>query len=422
MKPDNGDYFWVSISIDAIKDKSGKIVEVRAMVMDISRRKGLEKQLFQAQKMEAIGTLAGGIAHDFNNILSPISGYTEMLLMDAGENESEKKQLAIILDCVNHAKKLVNQILIFSRQKKHELKPLSAGDLVRESMILVRSSLPAIIKVNVTIDKNCGYILADPVQIHQVIMNLVTNAFHAMEEKGGILDISLQEAKTFGQGFSKSASKAKNYVRLTVKDTGIGIAPDILDRIFDPYFSTKQEGKGSGIGLSVVHGIVESHGGYIKVESNKEKGTRFDVYLPVCRNYSDIEQIIQKKESIKTGKERILLVDDDKKVAIMETRMLEKLGYTVTCFTSSLNAFNVFKSNPDMFDVIITDLTMPDLTGVQLAGKLYDIRPDVPVILCTGLGDTIQKKLEPSSIKEFLKKPVAIKELSYALRRILDKR
>ncbi|NOX33124.1 MAG: response regulator [Deltaproteobacteria bacterium] len=421
IKPDNKIPVWVSLSIEAVKDKSGKIEELRAMIMDISQRKGLEKQLFQAQKMEAIGTLAGGIAHDFNNILSPISGYAEMLLMDTAKDNPDTKYLDVILDCVKHAKELVNQILTFSRQKEHELKLLNPVDAIRDSMILVRSFLPATIKVNVNIDKTCGYILGDPVQIHQIIMNLVTNAYHAMGETGGILDISLREEKNTGQVDSKLIGEPANFVRLAVEDTGIGIDNDIYDKIFDPYFSTKEEGRGSGIGLSVVQGIVKSHKGHIFVKSEKEKGTRFDIFFPVCREYKGVEMAEPEDMPVKTGTERVLLVDDDKKVAAMETCMLEKLGYAVTCFTGSLNAFNVFKTNPDMFDVIMTDMTMPDLTGIELACKIYDINPDVPVILCTGHGAFIQKNnLDPVSIKKILKKPVALKELSYFLRQVLD--
>ncbi|MBC2703645.1 ATP-binding protein [Desulfobacula sp.] len=422
FKHKNQGNIWISLSLDAIRDKDGDIFEIRATAIDISKRKALEKQLLQAQKMEAIGTFAGGIAHDFNDIIAPVSGYTEMLLMDTREGDPEIKYLDIILECAKHAKGLVNQILTFSRQKEHDLKPLSIGDAVRESVILVRAFLPATIKVNTNIDKTCRYILADPVQIHQVIMNLVTNAYHAMQEKGGTLDISLKVEKNLEQIFSELAAEVREYVRLTIKDTGTGIDPDIFNKIFDPYFSTKKEGKGSGIGLSVVHGIVENHDGYIRVESSKEKGTCFDIYFPMCQKCLDVEQADPEEISIQAGTERILLVDDDKKVAVMGTQMLEKLGYTVTCFTSSLDALTVFRSNPDMFDAIVTDLIMPDLTGDQLAGKIYDIRPDVPVILCTGFGDTVDRhRLESPSIKGFLKKPVPIKELSYALRQILDK-
>ncbi len=421
VKPRNGGLVWVSLSIDAVTDHLDKIIELRAMIMDISERKGLEKQLFQAQKMEAIGTLAGGIAHDFNNILSPISGYTEMLLMDAAAETPEKKQLDVILDCVKHAKKLVGQILTFSKQKEHEYKILNAGESIKESMLLVRSFLPASIKINAKIDEDCGYILADPVQIHQVIMNLVTNAYHSMEKKGGTLDISLKKTDLVRGLFKGSPLKKGKYVCLSIKDTGSGIDSKIMDKIFDPYFSTKKEGKGSGIGLSVVHGIVESHDGHIKVESHPGKGTRFDIYFPKCQRYTDVELETPEDTPVRKGTERILLVDDDKKVAVMQTHMLEKLGYTVTCFTHSLNAVNIFENNPDLFDAVVTDLTMPDLSGIELAGRIHDINPDIPVILCTGLGDTIEKKrLDSFLIKGFLKKPVAVKELSHMLRHVLE--
>jgi PAS domain S-box-containing protein len=423
MRPKNGVPLWVSVSVDGIRDKTGRIVELRAMVMDISGRKSLEKQLFQAQKMEAVGTLAGGIAHDFNNILSPISGYTEMMLMDMGAEDSNKEFLTIVLECVNHAKKLVNQILTFSKQKEHELIPLNLGDAVRESMALVRSFLPATIRVNLDIDPACGHIQADPVQIHQVIMNLVTNAFHAMEENGGVLDISLGEEKNIEAMFPEAVGQGQgtNFVRLSVKDTGMGIDPAILDKIFDPYFSTKKEGKGSGIGLSVVHGVVESHNGYIRVRANGDKGSCFDLYFPVCQKRLVIQPEKRQDLSIKTGNESILLVDDDEKVGIMETHMLQKLGYTVTCLNGSLAAKAAFKEDSARFDLVITDMTMPDLTGIQLANELQSIQPNVPVILCTGFGDTIKKNhSDLPFIRGFLKKPVGIRDLSHMVRRVLD--
>ncbi len=372
--------------------------------------------------MEAIGTLAGGVAHDFNNILSPISGYTEMLLMDVGKNSLEKKHLGVILDCVKHAKGLVNQILVFSKQKEHELKKLNVADVVKEAMILIRSLLPSTIKVTVNIDENCGAIMADPVQIHQVIMNLVTNSYHAMQKKGGKLDISLQKVTNICGVFPEKSAKKGGYICLAVKDTGDGIDSGVMDKIFDPYFSTKKEGKGSGIGLSVVHGIVESHDGHIKIESHKDSGTKFCVYLPECKENLLVKKDKPKKESIQKGSERVLLVDDDPKVAFMETDMLEKLGYDVTCFTSSSDALEDFKNNPDIFDIIVTDLTMPDLTGDKLVEKIYHINPNVPVILCTGLGDTVGKNsFDTPSIKGFLKKPVPVRDMANTVRKVLDK-
>ena len=411
---------WVSLSVDAVRDRQDQIVELRMMIMDISQRKGLEKQLIQSQKMEAIGTLAGGIAHDFNNILSPISGYTEMLLMDMEDKDPSARSLNIILDCVNHAKNLVNQILTISRQKEHAFKVLDADETLKESLILVKSYLPATIELNCRIEADGGRIHADPIQFHQVVMNLVTNAYHSMKDQpNGRLEIVLKiinMPKPFLRGVDDGN---REYLCLSVKDTGCGIKRNIIDKIFDPYFSTK--GEGSGIGLSVVNGIIESHDGLITVDSRENRGSQFDVYLPLCPDDVAVETAPEEEIILQNGTERILLVDDDKKVAVMETHMLEKLGYTVTCFTNSLNAINVFKSNPHLFDLILTDVTMPELTGVQLADKVHDIKPDIPVIFCTGLGDTIdQQKMVLPSIKGFLKKPVAIKELSYILRQALE--
>jgi len=412
---------WVSLSVDAVRDRNDRVVELRMMIMDISQRKGLEKQLFQSQKMEAIGTLAGGIAHDFNNILSPISGYTEMLLMDMEETDPAVKNLNVILDCVNHAKKLVSQILTISQQKEDTFKALDASQTLNECLTLVRSYLPATIELNCQMDDNGSTIHADPVQFQQIVMNLVTNAYHAMKDLAqGRLDISLRTITMPGSFLRKADFGKREFVCLSVKDTGCGIKKQILDKIFDPYFSTKEEGEGSGVGLSVVHGIIESHQGYITVDSVEGQGSRFDVYFPLCDDEVSLEQDHTESIALESGTERILLVDDDKKVAVMEAHMLEKLGYTVTCFTNSINAINVFKSNPNLFDLILTDMTMPELTGVQLADKVHGIKPDIPVILCTGLGDTIDKtKFNLPSVKGFLKKPVGIKELSYTLRQIL---
>ncbi|MBU0971560.1 MAG: response regulator [Proteobacteria bacterium] len=417
----NKEKVWVSLSIDAIRDKTDKIVEIRVMAMDISRRKTLEKQLFHAQKMEAIGTLARGIAHDFNNVLSPISGYAQMLLMDTENRGTEKEHIRIILECARHAKDLVNQILTFSRQKEHRRVLVKAHDMVEEAMGLAGAFLPSSIRVNIKADKDCGYIMADPIQMNQLIMNLVTNAFHAMEEKGGVLDVSLVRVQIRPTAQGKEGIKPGPYVCLTVEDNGCGIDKDILPHIFEPYFSTKEEGKGSGIGLSVVHGIVESHGGYIRVDSCKGKGTKFAVYFPVCRHRGDAWEEIRSNLSVEPGTEQVLLVDDDEKVAIMHTHMLERLGYGVTCFTDSLKALSAYSQTPKGFDVVITDLTMPDLSGFDLAKKICEINPDLPVILCTGLGDAIDKHQEDASrIKGFLSKPVEIKALSATLRRILD--
>ncbi len=421
MTPSRGEAFSVSLSVEALTDNSGRILEFRAMMLDISRRKSLEKQLLQAQKMEAVGTIAGGIAHDFNNILSPISGYTEMLLMEIRSDDPAKEQLETILDCSNQAKELVSRILTFSRQKIHKPEPIRLEDVVKESIPLVRSFLPATIKLEVMIEEGLGIILADAGELHQIIMNLSVNAYQAMKDKGGILQILIQPGREKPWLHIKQASLRKEYVCLSVSDTGSGIDPDSMDKIFDPYFSTQNGGKASGIGLSVVHGLVESHGGHINVKSSKDMGTRFDIYFPVYEKGKAFKTEQQEEKEIQKGTERVLLVDDDKKVALMETHMMEKLGYTVTCFSSSTEAFNVFLTNPRIFDVIFTDMTMPELTGIQLAEKIYHIRPDIPVILCTGLGDTLDDyKFSAPSIKGVIKKPVSVSDLSFRLRKVLD--
>lgn len=411
---------WVSISLDAVRDRQGEISEIRAMAIDISERKALETQLLQSQKMEAIGTLAGGIAHDFNNILTPISGYAEMLLIETDDTDPKRKEhLKIIHDCAQYAKGLVNQMLTFSKQKENEFKLLQPHVFVRDALALTRSFLPATIEIKEEINENCGLLMVDPVQAHQVVMNLISNAYNAMEEKGGVLDVVLDERvikddNTFPLNHG-------SYIYLKIADTGPGIPPDMLERIFDPFFTTKKEGKGSGIGLSVVHGIIQSHNGHINVKSKQGQGTCFEIYLPVYLGDIQMEDKVKQDRPIQKGNERILLVDDDKKVAFMEQHMLEKLGYEVTCHLKSQGALDEFRKTPYKFDLVITDLTMPELTGYQLSEKISEIRPDIPIILCTGYGEHINKKqYNIKGIKGFLNKPVAIKDVSHLIRDILD--
>ncbi len=412
---------WVSVSLDAVSDKQGNMLEIRAMAMDISERKSLEKQLLYAQKMEAIGTLAGGIAHDFNNILSPISGYSEMLLMEMNDQDPKKKeQLQIIYDCAKYAKGLVNQMLTFSEQKDNEFKLLQPHVFVEDALALTKSFLPATIEVKKKINMDCGLIMVDPIQVHQVMMNLISNAYHAMGEKAGVLEVCLDEV-TIKDDNSIFPLHPGTYIYLKISDTGQGMPPAILERIFDPFFTTKKEGRGSGIGLSVVHGIIQSHKGYINVNSQEGQGTSFEVYLPVYTGDIKMEDKVNEDQPIKKGNERVLLVDDDKKVAFMVQHMLEKLGYQVTCYMSSPEALEAFKTSPDAFDLVVTDLTMPDLTGYQLSEKITDIRSDIPIILCTGFGEHINKKqYSLQGIKGFLNKPVSVKDMSNLVRDILD--
>lgn len=413
---------WISLCVDTIRDTQDQMIEIRAMAVDISERKVLEKQLIQAQKMEAIGTLAGGIAHDFNNILTPISGYSEILLMDADDYEPRKKEhLKIIHDCAQYAKGLVNQMLTFSKQKESEFKLVKPHVFVQEALALAKSFVPATIEIQGHINQSCGLLMVDPVQAHQVVMNLISNAYHAMEEKGGLLKVVLDQVDIVPEDMLFPLIPG-SYIYLKIEDTGPGIPKDVVDRIFDPFFTTKQEGKGSGIGLSVVHGIIQSHKGYITVKSKEGQGTCFDVYLPVYTGKLEVEETVAQEHIIQKGDERILLVDDDKKVAFMLKLMLENLGYQVVCCLKSPQALKIFETSPDDFDLIITDLTMPDLTGHQLAEQISRVRPKIPIILCTGFGEYIDKKqINLQGIKGFLYKPVSVKDVSNLIRKVLDK-
>jgi len=404
-------------------DNNGNIEYVVCTAHDITERKRMEKEkkklearLRQAQKMEAIGTLAGGIAHDFNNILFPILGYSEMLMNDAPDNSDLKRDLSMIFNGTKRARDLVKQILAFSRQREYDLKPIKVHLVVKEALKLIRSSIPATIDIMQNII-DCELVMADYTQIHQVAMNLLTNAYHAMEKKGGKLKVTLKEVDLRADDLK--GMPPGTYVRLTISDTGIGMDQSTIDRIFDPYFTTKKEGKGTGLGLAVVHGIIKSHGGHISVYSELGKGSEFHVYLPVIKAQQETKQI--EIQPIKKSNERILVVDDEKMVVEIQQKMLKRLGYDVTSCTSSVEALKAFQANPDNFDLIITDMTMPDMTGDQLAQKIMEIRTDIPIILCSGFSEKMSnEKAKSLGIKEFLMKPVLIKDLSITIRRTLD--
>jgi PAS domain S-box-containing protein len=386
---------------------------------DTTDLKKMEAQLQQAQKMEAIGTLAGGIAHDFNNILFPMFGYLEMMLEDIPENNPLHGHLAEVFNGAKRARDLVQQILTFSRQKDHELKPLKVHPVIKEALKLIKSSLPSTIEISQNI-KTCGLVIADPTRIHQIVMNLCTNAYHAMEERGGELIVNLKEVELATEDLKDPSMVSGPHVCLTIADTGPGMEQSVIDRIFDPYFTTKEEGKGTGLGLAVVHGIVKSHGGHISVYSKPGKGTEFKVYLPVIKEQKETSKV-ETDTPIQKGDERILLVDDQDIIVQIEKQMLERLGYRVTARTSSIDALEAFRMDPDKFDLVITDLTMPNMTGDKLAMELIKIRSEIPVILCTGFSEMMSKeKAESLGIKGFLMKPVVLKDLSGMIRKVLD--
>ena len=383
-------------------------------------RAQLQAQLSQTQKIESIGTLSGGIAHDFNNILFPIIGYTQMLLTDTPPDSPSISKLEKIYSAAIRAKDLIQQILTFARQDSSELKRMKLQPILKEALKLLRATIPTTININQQIDPECGVIKADPTQIHQIVINLMTNASHAMEEAGGKLTVTLKEVEF--EEYDTIVPKIKQgiYSCLTVADTGIGMHKEILEKIFDPFFTTKEKGKGTGMGLSVVHGIVNHMGGTIQVYSEPGKGTEFKVYFPVERDSLE-DQTITSKEPIVGGNERILLVDDEETLIEMEKEMLERLDYQVTSYASSIEALEIFQTNPNQFDLVITDMAMPGLAGDKLTVELKKIRPDIPILLCTGFSEIMSEDDAVSKgVDGFLMKPVTMRELSKKIRELLD--
>lgn len=380
-----------------------------------------ERQLQQVLKIQAIGTLAGGIAHDFNNILFPIVGYTELTMDEVAEGSVAHNNLAEILKAANRARDLVQQILTFSRQSGQERKPTKVQYIIEEALKLLRASIPASIEIIHEIDEDCRPVMGDATQIHQVIMNLCTNAYQAMQDKGGRLTVSLKEVDiSYEETVEKIGMQPGKHLRLAVTDEGCGMDASVLDRIFEPYYTTKEQGKGTGLGLSVIHGIVKNHRGDITVNSALGKGSTFQVYLPVIED-DIVATEFEPTNGTAKGNERILLIDDEEQIVSMEQQMLENLGYQVTARTNSEEALREFSQQPQNYDLVITDMTMPHMTGDQLAKKLLDIKPDIPVILCTGFNEDItEEKALAMGIQKFVMKPVIKNDLATTIRTVLD--
>jgi PAS domain S-box-containing protein len=418
----NGEIIPVSISGAIYKDQNGKPIGSVINLRDITEQKKLEAQLQQAQKMESIGTLAGGIAHDFNNILGIIIANTEIALDDIPERERICFNLEEIQKAALRAKDVVKQLLSFARKTKLEQKPIKLIPVVKDSIKLLRATIPANIDIRQHMMASSDTIFADPTQIHQVIINLCTNASYAMQETGGILGIKIENV------FFKEQSDAphpdllaSSYVKLTVSDTGQGIYPELKDRIFDPYFTTKEVGKGTGMGLSVVHGIVNNYGGTISVESEVGKGTTFYIYFPVIQGAVIETETIE--EELPTGNERILFVDDEKSLIYVYRSRLERLGYQVETKTNPVEALELFRSNPDQFDLIITDMAMPQMTGDSLVEEILRIRSDTPTILCTGFSEKIdEEKAKEIGANEYIEKPIDKRDFAIKIRSVLDEK
>ena len=416
----DGSHYTEEATISPVFSPSGEIVNYVAVKRDITDKIDLETQLRQAQKMEAIGTLAGGIAHDFNNILGVIMGRAELSQLDVPTTSPAYQHIIEVVKAGNRAKDLVQQILAFSRQAKQERRLIQPGIIIKEALKMLRSSLPSTIEIRQNIDAESGVILADPTQLHQILMNLCTNAYHAMEKTGGVLTVSLVAIEFDPSGTDQNTELAPGkYLQLMVSDTGYGIERHIMERIFDPYFTTKKPGEGTGLGLAVVHGIVKGHGGSILVESEIGKGTTFQVLLPKIEDAEKTTQI-EDYIPIPLGNERILFVDDEKDLADTARIMLERLGYQVTVRTSSTEALELFRTKPGAFDLVITDLTMPVMTGADLAKELMRIRPDIPILLCTGFSELISaEKARHMGIKQLVMKPVVMRDMAEIIRKVL---
>ncbi len=425
----NGSEFPMLFSSSVMYTNQGEFQAVVCLALDLTEQKQIEQeknlleaQLWQTYKMEAIGTLAGGIAHDFNNILSAIIGYAELAMV---ELRTTKVQPAIadieeVIKGGMRAKDLVRQILTFSRKDQHTVEPLIPSLIVKEALKLLRSTIPKSIDIKASIDSGVGTILADPMKIHQVTMNLCTNAAQAMETGKGIITVTLTQKELHKQELlGEQGVNPGQYVELSVCDTGRGIDPADKDRIFDPFFTTKEVGSGTGMGLAVIHGIVKEYNGLIRVKSDPGTGSCFQVYFPVIER--DMPVVEGKNTNLVGGSERILIVDDEQDVLEIMKRRIKRLGYVVTVYHKATEAVAAFKDNPNNFDLIITDQTMPQMLGTEMAAEILKIRPNIPIILCSGFSSTVSKATSKDfGFKAYLSKPVDFKTLSLSIRHALS--
>ncbi|MDA3897914.1 MAG: response regulator [Desulfobacteraceae bacterium] len=411
------------VSAAPVLDENGTLTHLTHVARDITDKKKLEEDLFQAQKMESIGTLAGGIAHDFNNILSIIMGYAELAKDHIPQDSKAHTDIDQIFESSRRAADLVRQILTFSRKSNHSLEPLSPHLIVKEALKMLRASLPSTIHIQEEIDNNCGNIMADPTHIHQIVINLCTNALHSMENEKGTLSIRLYRETLNKQQIAPELGESPGlFVTLEITDTGHGMDPHVIANIFDPYFTTKEIGKGTGLGLSVIHGIIKDYHGFIRVDSKPGNGSRFQIYIPALTQEASAKKTsVDNEDALPTGTERILIVDDESSIVAVTQKILERLGYSVTITTESFLALEKIRSAPEKFDLVISDQTMPGLTGVDLSKEILKIRPDMPIIICTGYSSVIsEENFLTIGIKKYLKKPISTKRLAMSIRQVID--
>jgi PAS domain S-box-containing protein len=415
----DGSHVEVFATITPICDSEGMVTHFASVHRDITREREIERRVEQHQRLEAIGTLAGGIAHDFNNYLTPIMGYAELCLGLAPADSKLKEYLERIVQAANRSSELVKQILSFSRQSAHERRPLNLAPIVKEALKLLRAAIPSTVEIRQEIEPVEYSVHANPIEIHQVVVNLCTNAYQAMPD-GGELTVGLQVVdvdRDFAEAHPNLS--AGKHVRLTVRDTGVGIPDEIVDKVFEPYFTTKGEEQGTGLGLAVVHGIVASCGGAVTVYSELGVGTEFNVYLPALT--AAPEEIRPDGPPVQGGNERILFVDDEPVVTELGVSTLERHGYVVTGSTQPTEALELVQDDPAAFDLVITDMTMRGMTGDRLAAAILELRPDMPIILCTGFSERVDgEKARQLGIKKLLNKPFSPYELAKAVRDLLD--
>ncbi len=420
----NGSTIQLETSISPVSNDQDITTQYVAIGRDATHETLLEGQLRQAHKMEAIGTLAGGIAHDFNNILSAVIGYSELAMLDADPKSEISHNISEVIKAAKRAADLVAQILTFSRRTEQERKPLLLAPVIKEALKLLRGTLPSTIDIQQNISRKCEPVLADPTQMHQIIMNLCTNAYHAMREQGGTLDIrldsiDLQKEKEAGQLILPPGK----YAHLSISDTGYGIPENILEHIFEPYFTTKKGGDGTGLGLATVHGIVKLHDGAITVYSEEGEGTTFNIFLPVCEPEENTNQDEKSATPLPQGNgELVMVVDDEEAIVQMVEIALSHIGYEIDAYTSSVKALEAFETNPDNFACIITDQTMPNLTGVNLSKRILKISPQCPIILCSGFSETINsEKAKDIGIFQYIMKPTTSRVLAEAVHNAITK-
>ncbi|GAX59508.1 PAS/PAC sensor hybrid histidine kinase [Candidatus Scalindua japonica] len=420
IRKDNS-IIWVNLSVSLVRKPGGEPHYFVSVVEEITERKKIQETLLQSEKLRSLGTITAGIAHDFNNILTPIKGYADIMLKKLPSSDPLYENLEHILKSVYRAEEMVKQILLFSKKAKIEQKPVALGLIVEEVVNLLQPIIPTTIEIRQRLDDSCEKIQADPSQMHQLIMNLCTNALQAMEEKGGVLTIDMKQVKIDGltAKYHLNLNEAE-YIRLTVTDTGIGMDKATKNRIFEPFFTTKAVDKGTGLGMSMVHGIVNSHHGDIHVYSSPGKGTSFHIFLPVIKY--ELEPEKRETAEIVCGQESILVVDDNEDVTKIMKQMLESLGYKVDIYKISIEALKAFHKQPDKYDLLISDLTMPKMTGLDLSEKIQKLHPGFPIIIITGYCDTLTKDTQREyGIKKIIKKPIMMEELAKTVREILDK-